>query len=254
MNESLQKGLAILAAVAQSGPSTLTEVATRVGIDYTTVYRMVSTLVSLGYLRRDGATKRYEVGPAVLRLGYGYLENRQLSQIALPVMRDLRDALQETVNLSTLDGTEMVLLESVQGPHLLNMQTRIGGRFQLHCSASGKVALASLPADELGRKLAGLDLIPHTDCTITDRAALAHEAELVRERGYALNDEEHVIGLNAVAAPIWDYRHEFVGSLDVPVPTARAMPEFLTGRVIPAVVDAAARLSRAMGGHGDGTA
>jgi IclR family transcriptional regulator, pca regulon regulatory protein len=252
LNESLQKGLAVLAAVAQLGPARLTEVAARAGIDYTTAYRMISTLASLGYVRRDALTKRYEVGPAVLQLGYAYVQNLRLSQVALPVMRQLRDALQETVNLSVLDGEEMVLLESVEGRHLLSTRIRIGGRFPLHCAASGKVALASLPPEERARILATLSLSPHTSRTITHHAALATEIARVRELGYGLNNEELAVGLTAVAAPIWDYRHSFAGSLDVPVPTVRATAAFLEARVIPAVVRAATQVSHTIGGHVDG--
>jgi DNA-binding IclR family transcriptional regulator len=253
MNESLQKGLAVLAAVAERGPAKLAELAAETGIDYTTTYRMISTLNALGYVERDPLTKRYEVGPAVLRLGYGYLKNLQLSQVAAPVMREVRDALRETVNLSILDGQEMVLVDALQGPQLLNTRIRIGGRYALHCSASGKVALANLPPEEAERLLATIPLVAYSPRTITDRAVLARAVRLVRERGFAINDEEMAIGLKAVAAPILDHQGTCVGVLDVPIPSVRADASFLEERVVPVVVSAAAQVTRAMGGQSNGS-
>lgn len=251
LNESLRKGLSVLAVVAASPePLGVTDAAARAGLDYSTAYRLIATLEQLGYLERDGVTKRYRVGAAVLRLGYAYVKTRRLHQAAVPVMRELSATTGETVNLSVRDGLEMVLIDACETRHVLSARTTIGGRYPLHCTASGKVALAGSGKRDLEEVLSRLTLTPLTKRTITSRRALAAEIAAVRRRGYALNDEEHVVGLVAAAAPIRDHTGGTIGALDVAVPTARITAQRPLSSFVPLVVEASARISEALGWTG----
>lgn len=247
-NESLQKGLSVLSVVAASAsPVSVTEVAGATGLDYSTAYRLVATLLELGYLEREQATKRYRVGAGVLHLGYAYVRTRGLHQAALPIMQDLAASTGETVNLSVRDGLEMVLIDACESRHVLSTRTTIGGRYPLHCTASGKVVLAGLPKTEVDAILAELPLRQLTERTIRSRRALLADVAEVRRQGYAVNDEEHVVGLVAIAAPVRDHTGSTVGALDIAVPTARITAQRPLSSFVPAVLDGAARVSSALG-------
>lgn len=251
VNESLQKGLAVLSTVAASAePLGVTEVASRTGLDYSTAYRLIATLVQLGYLERVAESKRYRVGSAVLHLGYAYIRTRGLHQAAVPIMQELAAHTGETVNLSVRDGLDMVLIDACETRHVLSTRTTIGGRFPLYCTASGKVVLASLPKAELDEVLGRLTLVPLTPRTIHSRRALVAELAEVRRRGYAINDEEHVVGLVAIAAAIRDHNGSTVGAIDIAIPTARITTRRPLAGFAPAVVGAAERISEALGWRG----
>lgn len=248
LNESLQKGLSVLGAVAACENAVgVTEIAKVLDLDYSTTYRLMSTLLDLGYLERDPDSKSYRVGPAVLRLGFAYASGLSARAAALPIMTELNHGLHETVNLSVRDGVEMVLIESLQSPNLLTTSVRIGGRYPLHCSASGKVAIAELPEPQREYLLRSISLDAFTPKTIRSARAFRSEVAKVMERGYATNIEEHVVGLQAVAAPIRDYRGVLTAVLDISVPTARVGKSRTLRSFADHVRDAAAQISRGLG-------
>lgn len=248
LNESLQTGLSVMVAVAESRNGlSVRGVASQLGMDYSKAYRLSSTLLELGYLWRDPITKVFRPGPAVLRLGYAYVHGVDVHQAAAPEMSRLATATSESVHLSALDADAMVLLDAMQPDHVLTTRVRIGSRYPLHCSASGQVALASLPADSLSTFLARLTLTKFTRNTITSRAELEKAVKKVRLQGFAVNVEEHIVGVQSAAAPICDRRGEVVAVLDVAVPSARITAARSIDDMREAVCAAAARISASMG-------
>jgi DNA-binding IclR family transcriptional regulator len=146
-------------------------------------------------------------------------------EMARPLLRELAEACQETVNLSVLDGGQVVNLEQFVPPtRRVKNIGRVGRRMPPHCTAAGKVLLAALPPDELDRILrTGLE--PFTPHTITDPDELREELARVRQGGYAAAREELERGLNVVAVPIYDHTAQVVASISVAGPAYRVTPE-----------------------------
>lgn len=248
LNESLKKGLSVLATVAASEtPIGVTETAERSGIDYSTTYRLVMTLSDLGYIERDGDTKRYRASVGTLRLGYSYLRNNALHRASIPIMRELLATTGETVNLGARNDTEMVLLASCESDHLLGSRHTPSGRYPIHCTASGKVMLAGMKDDELHELLGRLELSRVTARTLRSKDALLREIDMVRRQGWALNSEEHVLGLVAVAAPIFDQTGQTIAALDVSAPTVRITAASPLPSLVRPLLDCATRISTTLG-------
>ncbi len=227
---ALERGLAVLEYLDQHPAGrTMIETARDLRLPKNAVFRITLTLLSLGYLERDGG-KRLRLGHKTLTLGYGALgEGRSLVEQALEQMRALRDATGETVCLSVLADREGFVLESVPGTHLFRCMVDPGMRQPLHASASGKAILAHLPQSELDTMLPQLQLVRLTPNTITTKAQLREELRSVRDHGYALDRCEHVDGAMCVAAPIFDRRGHAVASLTVTAPVGRMPSEKLSG-------------------------
>ena len=245
---TLEKGLRILELLASdeaAGGLTLTELSRRLAMHRTTLFRFLTTLRDRGYVERDHAGDRYLLGMRVLHLSAGLLSRLDIRHIARPVLLALRDETQELVHLAVLDGPDVITVERVAGTHAVSLQTDIGERRPAYCTASGKAMLAFLPDAEVDGVLErGTPRI--TARTITTSEAMRRHLSLVREAGYAVDDEERVAGVRCVAAPIFDLDGRVAGAVSIAAPTTR-MPRQRTAACGTGVRSAAAAISRQLG-------
>jgi IclR family transcriptional regulator, acetate operon repressor len=198
--QSVDRALDILELLASS-PGTLgvTEVAREVGLAPGTAHRLLVALVQRGWVRQDTG-RRYGVGLAARRLGDA--ASSQLATLAAPALRAAVEVTGETANLASLEGDVMVYVAQSPSPHTLRIFAEVGRRVPLHSTAVGKVVLAGM---ETGRALALLraaDRPARTPHTLTELDDLRRELEVVREQGYALDDEEQELGVRCVAVPV----------------------------------------------------
>lgn len=243
-NESLTKGLKILATVAESDtPLGAADISGLLEIEYSTAYRLLATLSELGYVERDGGTKKYVPGAGTLRLGASSIRNRSVHEVALPIMQDLAAEIGETVNLSLRTEKDMMVLASCESEQVLGSRYSRSRLYPIHCTASGKVMLAALDEGAYSDLLSALDLSAFTSRTAQSAERLRSELADVRRDGWALNDEEYVVGLISVAAPVRDRSSRTVAALDVSAPKARVSTADAVERLAPLVVDRAARIS-----------
>ena len=245
---SLARGLRLLSIfgvdVKELG---LSELAKRAEIDKATTHRLARTLTELGFLEQDAETKRYRLGVHVLDLGFAYLSSVDVRELALPHMQALARDFDGSVSLSILDGTEIVYIERLRPkPFSVSVQVHVGSRSPVYCTAMGKAFLACLPRRERDRILGGITLEPLTPHTITDSRALARVLDQVERRGYAINDEEHALGLRSAAAAIRDRSGAPVAALNVAVSSLVSRQE-VESRIAPRVVEAAAVVSAQLG-------
>ena len=146
--EALGRGLRILEAFSEQSPSlSLTEIASTVGLDKSTVFRSVYTLESLGYLERDPETKRYRPGLKVLRLGFAVLNNLEMAQIAQPYLKALSGKCGETTNMTIRDGKEIVYVVRNKTQQVVSVNLQLGSRLPVYCTALGKTQLMDLYQD-----------------------------------------------------------------------------------------------------------
>jgi DNA-binding IclR family transcriptional regulator len=218
---AVERALQILGCFDHSHPERgISEIAKAVGLHKATTYRIVSTLVSYGYLERAEDGQRYRLGMAMAALGFIALRRTDVRREAMPIMTDLAARLNETCDLSVYNRGEVYFLEVVQGSRALTVAAAVGRSLPVHATASGKLMLAYLPDSETEAVLEG-PLTAHTQRTITRPAELRKRLELVRAQGYAVDDEELELGVRAVSAPVRDRDGRVVAALSVTCPTSR---------------------------------
>lgn len=244
---SLRKGLEVLDCFARQESWSLAELSAALGQSKPTVFRILHTLEACGYLVRDPRTARYAPGLRLHGLGSAAVRQEHLRWQSLPPLQDLARETGETVHVGILHGTEAVCVQAVDGTRLVRMHAFVGKRTPAHASALGKVLLAHRGEAEVRRLYEGHALTRFTPHTITTLPALLAALRQVRERGYALDEEEMEIGLRCLGAPIFDHGGRACASLAISAPTARMDPPRL-GELIPLLRATAERISRMLGG------
>jgi IclR family acetate operon transcriptional repressor len=224
--QSLVRALSILdgLALADEG-TTLTEIAQQIGLSPSTAHRLLTTLEQARYVHFDAERKLWAVGVQAFITGSAFLKTRNLVLCARPHMRALMEETEETVNLAVADQNEAIYLAQVECRHMMRAFARPGGRVPLHCSSVGKVLLAAMTDIELAKVLHDRGLPKVTIKTITTPSALKADLALVRDRGYALDDEEHAVGLRCVASVIYNENSDPIGAVSLSGPMARIPDE-----------------------------
>ena len=226
----------------------LTDLAQRVGLPASTTHRLLNTMGSLGFVRQDPQSGRWMIGVESFAVGNAFLYSRDFVTASRPYMRRLMEESGETVNLSVLDDGEAVLLSQVECHEMMRMLARLGSRAPLHASAVGKALLAALPEKEVSMILHRRGLPRMTATTIDTPARLFADLEQIRERGYALDDEEHAVGLRCAAATIHDEYAEPLAAVSLSGPRARISQERLIG-LGALVLDVTSEITAAIGGR-----
>jgi len=220
--KGLEKGLRLLVLLSQQNRAlSLEEITGSIGYSRTACFRLLQTMKSLGFVEQDLVSKGYRLGARNISVGAAALSNLNLRQIARPFMESLRQETDETVNLSILDGPEIVFIERIEARFIISSQLRIGDRLPAYCTSQGKVILAFLPEGRLEHALALIRFEKRTPKTITSADRLKEEIEKIRASGVALSDEELEIGLCAVAGPIRDLTGQAVAAMNVSFPLFR---------------------------------
>ncbi len=246
--KSLAKGLHVLNTLANSqNPLGLVELSRRSGTNNATVTRICHTLAELGYVRRD-RQRRFHLTPKLLSLGTASLNNLSWRQVARQYLERLAEETGETVNLSVLQGNELIYLVRINNSgRILPFDLQLGSRLPLHCTSMGKSLLAFLDDKDLDRILTGYEFSSLTHRTIDSEKAFRRELTRVKRQGYALNDEELSVGLRSVSAPILDAEGRAIAALNIAVPTRRVSREALEQRLAPLAVKTAAEIQQALG-------
>lgn len=220
--EALAKGLAVLSAFSQFGPSmTLTEVANRTGLPLPTTFRLAATLDEAGYLERmtDGS---YRPGLAALALGHASLKGSGLIEIAREPLQGLAARTGETVNLAVLNGPNVLFLIRLRNADLVVANIHVGSTLPAEYSSLGKVLLAHLEPEDRAARLQRDAFRAHGGPrAVTSLDELESQLRAVKVQGYAVQDEEVAPGLRAIAVPIANGRGEVVAAINIAVNAAR---------------------------------
>ncbi|MEN9418997.1 MAG: hypothetical protein RI988_2617 [Pseudomonadota bacterium] len=244
---TVDKALDVLDAVGTSpGGLSQAELAARLHLPKTTLYRLLGTLTARGLLRRDPQRRVYGLGFRCFEYARQAHAMPDLAASASAELRMLRDLTGETTYLATLDGREVLSLDRCDGAHSQRSAAVLGQRKPLHCTSQGKAILAALPAARREALVRELALTAHTPRTITDRARLLAELRLVAARGYAVDDEEIVAGVRCCGAAIVDTAGEVRGAVSVAGPAFRLTLERVE-LLGPEVAQAARRIGAQLG-------
>ncbi len=243
--QSFERGLAVIRSFGAHAPAqTLSEVARATGLSRATARRLLLTLEHLGYVRRRGA--QFELTPRVLDLGYAYLAASTVADLAVPFLEELSAAVNESSSVAVLDGTSVVYVARVPAKRVMTVSIGLGSRFEAYRTSLGRALLAWLDDDEVAAIWEGSDRSHPTATTVTTLAELRERLAEVRQRGYALVDQELEVGVRSVAAPIRNGRGEVVAAANVSTHTSRTTKAQLRSTFVPALLDTVEAISRAL--------
>ena len=243
----LQRAMRLLTSFDHDHPEMgVTELSRKLDLPKPTVYRILATLESGGFVQQKPNAK-YHLGFRMAELGLLALQQVSMRDEAMPFLRALREECQETVDLAVFEGGEMVYLEVLDSPQPVKIAVRAGRRLPAYCTASGKAYLAFTNRDDLEAVIAR-GMVACTPHTICDPDLLREDLRLTRERGYAISVEEFEIGIKAVAAPVTDNSGTVVAVIAVAGPAYR-LPSERISELGEAVRRAAQGLSEHLGAN-----
>ena len=251
INESsvgtLARGLDVLELFATVSPElSQKQISQSLELPMPTVHRLVAVLTERGWLDRDPNTRRLRLGLELTRLVPALQAGMRLPELARPHLLRLAADVQETVNLATLQATEVVYLCSETGDRLLSARFAVGMRLPAHCTALGKCLLAQLPEAVARTALDGEPYPRRTQHTLTTWRQLSAGLAEIRETGVAVSEEEYEVGLISIAAPVRWIDGPGTAAINVSLPAGRATPDFRAA-LTDGLLDAAREIDRDLG-------
>jgi DNA-binding IclR family transcriptional regulator len=199
--DAIGKGLEALLLLRSHSSMRVTDISAQLGIAPSTAHRILASLRSYDFVEQVPGTRRYRLGEAALTLTQGGPPNQSLAQVANRRLEQLRDDVNETVNLIILDGPDALFIDGIEGRDRVRIATRIGERVPAYATAGGKALLATMPDERISARYPdGLERL--TPTTLPDLAALLDDLRGVRDRGWATNLGESVSEVSAVGAVV----------------------------------------------------
>lgn len=223
----------------------LSEISDKLDINKSTVHGIINTLKYHGLIAQDEETQKYRLGLHLMKLGDIVSNSLDIRSITSPVIDEVCKELQETVHIATLDKMEVIYINKQESNQSMRIFTTIGARNPAYATGVGKAMLAYLDDEILINKLPD-KLNPLTPKTITDKVELLKNLDKIRVNGYSFDDEENVVGLTCVAAPIFDYTGKPKYGISVSGPTIRMTDEKIK-ESIKVVKEAAMEISNKLG-------
>ncbi|MGO8818812.1 MAG: IclR family transcriptional regulator [Terriglobia bacterium] len=221
----LTKTLRIIDLLRDSGsPVSLHELSLQAGINKSTALRLLAHLESAKYVQRD-EKGGYTLGAKLLQMGSDYNVQAPLREMARESLWELWRVTKETVNLAVLDGVEVVYIDCLESPHDFRLVSNRGMRAVLNRTALGKALLAFQPPEHRERLIKSLHFQAFTPHTLTSAEELSKELSTIRQSCYAVDNEESVLGLRCIAAPILDKRGNAVAAISISGPASRISPQ-----------------------------
>ena len=243
----LSRVVAILDALAGSNKEeSLAELTQTLGLHKSTTHRLLMVLESTRLVERDASTGKYRLGSKLLELGMRVAARLKLPEAARPYLERLSHESSETAHVGVLRGSEVVSIANCEGQHTLRMPATVGTISPGHCTSLGKAMLAFLREEEVDQIVRQRGLKGYTRNTITQLSALKAELQKVRERGFAVDDEEFEQGLKCIGAPVRDSSGRVIAAISIAGAAFRLKDDRLP-ILARAVKQAASDLSRDFG-------
>lgn len=220
MIQSVDRALVIL-DILRSGGKRLGDISGQLGVDKSTVSRMLSTLAARGFVRRDEATGLFDLGVQLAVLGQAFHQKFQPAREVGQLLDRISWLCKETVAFTYYEAGEAVYMDKRDGTHSLRTHSRIGYRAPMHAGASGKAILAFLPEQEADAIIRRKPLTRFSENTITDPDILKADLAHIRKQGYVISVEEIDIGTMGIAVPLLKLDGYPMGSISVSGPCLR---------------------------------
>lgn len=222
-NQSSDKLLKLLEYLAaQSEPLRLIDMSKALDMNSSTLLRFLTTLINNDYVAQEPETSKYYLTYKLCALGQMVKSHKQLSITVGPYLRELARTTGETACLAIDQNDQVVYIDVVEAPgQIVKAMQRIGNIAPLHCTGIGKLLLLNYTEEQIDLLIKRVGLFKYTDKTIITKEGLMKEISVVRERGYAFDDEECEIGTRCISFPIYDYSAKVVAGFSVTGPSVR---------------------------------
>ncbi len=220
---AVERTMTILEYLAKNGANNLSTISKDISIHKSTLFRFLHTLCSMGYVYKNSTSEYYSLTDKMNRFSHMTTKYSLLQQFAVPVMETLSQETKETIHLATMENLEIKYLYKIESTQKLRVVTSShkGGGAPLYCTGLGKALLACFDKDEQARVLLSLTYKELTKNTITDPLKLSKELKKIKERGYAIDNEENEDGIYCVAAPIINGQGVAIAAISITGPAFR---------------------------------
>lgn len=238
---SLARGLAVIKAFSDHRRAmTIAQLSQKTGIPRAAVRRCLCTLKQLGYA--DSEANNFFLKPGILALGYAYLSSTPLTVAAQPCLNELSRRLKESSVLAVLEQNEVMYVARAHGTRVLSLALNTGSRLPAYCTALGRVLLAGLSAAQLDRYFSAIALTPHTEHTITSEHKLRDILFEVRQRGFAVVEQEMEAGLRSIAVPVRGASGATVAALGIGTQLGGISRDSFEDQYLPGLLNAASEV------------
>lgn len=246
---AVERALQILNSFDDEHPERgISEISEAIGLHKATTYRILTTMLNLGFIERSADGQKYRLGIQMIDLGFKVLRRMDLRRESIPFMKEFIEEWDEAIDLSVFQYKEVLYVEVLQSHHTLTIAASVGQRLPAHCTASGKLFLAFSSKKDL-QFILGDSLKSYTKNTTTSPEKLMQELMQIREKGYSMDHEEYEEGIRAVAAPIRNYTGVVIAVISVPGPVGRMSDEKME-QISKVLCEYAATISRRLGWNG----
>ncbi len=223
---SIEKAFLLIEIICEKGPLGATELAKLSGLNKTTAYRILSTLLSLGYIKQDELTKKYNIALKFLKISSKSLSDTDIIKYAKPHLKALSELTGETVHLVERSGNEIIYIDKYENyTNSVRMVSRVGVSLPMIRTAVGKAIMAKLSDEETENIWKSSEIIKKTQKTITNFNEFKAELKKVKENGYATDIEENEEGVSCVAAAVCDINGKYKYAISVSAPSSRMTEE-----------------------------
>lgn len=236
----------VLETLAETGPVTLAVLCQHLDLNKSTIHRLLSSLIYAGYVRQEPETGKYSLSYKILTLSNKILGHMDILETVRPFFRQLSQDTGETVHFVQLDGLEAIYIykqESFQNS--VRMASMVGNRIPLYCSGVGKAMMADMSEERIQAIWNNSNIRKMTPNTVIDYPGFQKIIQEVRQRGYALDNEEHEMGVRCIAASIPDYSGKPAHAFSISAPVTR-MGDTRIRELARIVLDTKARIMETM--------
>jgi IclR family transcriptional regulator, KDG regulon repressor len=241
------KALTVLESLREADHGlSLKEIAVASGLPKTTTYRILFTLEEQGYVEKLAGDGMYRLTTRLMNFNAGKADHQRLKAIAHPVMERLLAEFQETVNLGVIEQNQVLYLEVLESTHTFRLAAKVGQRGSIHATALGKAIVSYQEGDRPLSAVRSAGLTKFTDHTISSLSELQKEFRRVRQRGYAIDEQESMEGVRCVAAPVFDSSGQTVAGISVSGPGVR-MTQEAVHNIAEMLIDGCAEISARLG-------
>ncbi|NLM43446.1 MAG: IclR family transcriptional regulator [Clostridiales bacterium] len=244
--QAIERAIMIMNCFTDEEPELrLQEICDRLDLNKSTAHGILNTLKHHGLMEQDPETQKYRLGLNLLVLGGKVLNRLDIRTVASPIIKDVCGKTDETVHLGILDGTEVVYIDKQESSQSMRLFTAIGTRYPAYCTGIGKAILAFLPIEDQAKRIPD-QLNRFTANTLKDKREVMEHLKLVKQTGYAIDDEENMEGLRCVGAPIFNHTGKVVAAVSVAGPSIRMTKERLP-MIADLLCESAEEISRRLG-------
>jgi len=244
--QSLDRAFTLIEIIASNEPLSLKAITELADLPKPTVYRLLSSLETWGYVDHD-EHKGYKLGTKFLFLGIKVQESLEIKKIARPFLKELNENTNETVFLGVLDKGRSLYVDKLDSNHSVRLVSHVGSRNYIHSTSLGKCLIINLTEEKILKIFEKHGIPSLTKNTITDKKELLEQVALVRKQGFALDNVENEEGVRCVAAPVKDHKGKVVAAVSISGPVQRVTDEAIEIKLKPELLQTVAKISRALG-------